>query len=303
MTLLLIGPPEREQAWQPIFENAGEALIIGEDAVQDPLSITHLACWQPPAELGRYPNLKAVISTGAGVDQMPLLPPGVALTRTLAPGIDAMVRDWVLMATLMLHRDMPRYLEQSARSEWRPHPPRLARAGRVGIMGLGRIGRTAAASLSSLGFDVAGWSRSGRPLENVRVYAHADLSAFLARTDLLICLLPLTDETRGLLNADLFAKLPEGAALIHAGRGAQLDMEAMRHALDAGHLRAAMLDVTEPEPLPQSHWAWTDPRVIITPHVAAQTDATEGAHHALAAIRATRDGSALPGLVDQGRGY
>ncbi len=303
MTLLLLGPPERARAWRPIFDAAGEELVVGEDAVQDPSAITHLACWTPPADLGRYPNLRAVISTGAGVDQMPALPPDVALARTLAPGIDAMVRDWVLMATLMLHRDMPRYLEQGAHGEWRTHPPRPASAGRVGIMGLGRIGRAAAASLLSLGFDVAGWSRSGHPVDNIEVYGHADLAAFLGRTDLLICLLPLTDETRGLLGADVFSSLPEGAALVHAGRGAQLDMEAMRSALDAGRLRAAMLDVTEPEPLPQSHWAWTDPRVIITPHTAAETDAVEGARHALAVIRATHDGSAIPGLVDREQGY
>lgn len=303
MTLLLLGPAERARDWLPIFERADETLIFGEDAVQDPLMITHLACWQPPEDLRRYPNLKAVISTGAGVDQMPVLPPGVALTRTLAPGIDAMVRDWVLMATLMLHRDIPRYLEQGAFGEWRRHPPRPASARRVGIMGLGRIGCAAATSLASLGFDVAGWSRSGRAVEGIDVYGYADLGDFLARTDLLICLLPLTDETRGLLGMDLFAKLPGGAALIHAGRGAQLDIEAMRRALDTGHLRTAMLDVTDPEPLPQDHWAWTDTRVIITPHIGAQTDAAEGAHHALAVIRATRAGSALPGLVDQEQGY
>ncbi|MGR3461197.1 MAG: NAD(P)-dependent oxidoreductase, partial [Roseovarius sp.] len=150
---------------------------------------------------------------------------------------------------------------------------------------------------------VAGWSRSGRPVDNIEVYGHADLAAFLARTDLLICLLPLTNETRGLLGADVFALLPEGAALVHAGRGAQLDMEAMRSALDAGRLRAAMLDVTEPEPLPQGHWAWPEPRVVITPHAAAETDAAEGAHHALAVIRATRDGTVIPGLVDKEQGY
>jgi glyoxylate/hydroxypyruvate reductase A len=303
MTLLLLGPPERARAWRPIFDAVGEELVVGEDAVEDASAITHLACWTPPADLGCYPNLKVVISTGAGVDQMPPLPPGVMLARTLAPGIDAMVRDWVLMATLMLHRDMPRYLEQAGRGEWRTHPPRPASECRVGIMGLGRIGRAAAAPLSSLGFDVAGWSRSGHPVDKIEVYGHADLVAFLARTDLLICVLPLTSETRGLIGADVFALLPEGAALVHAGRGAQLDMQALRSALEAGRLRAAMLDVTEPEPLPQSHWAWTDPRVIITPHTAAETDAVEGARHALAVIRATREGTAVPGFVDNEQGY
>ena len=127
MSLLLLSTPERARAWRPIFDAAGETLIVGEDAVTDPADITHIVCWMPPADPGRYPNLRAVISTGAGVDQMPDLPPGVALTRTIAPGIDDMVRDWVVMATLMLHRDMPLYLEQAAQGEWARPPDPLRR--------------------------------------------------------------------------------------------------------------------------------------------------------------------------------
>lgn len=303
MTLLLIGPSERGLVWGRLFEEAGEAMVFGEDAVEDPGGITHLACWNPPDDLGRYPNLKTVISTGAGVDQMPSLPEGLALVRTLAPSVDTMVRDWVVMATLMLHRDMPRYLAQGAEGEWLAHPPKQASAGRVGIMGLGRIGSLVAQTMVPLGFEIAGWSRSGAPVAGIEVYGQDDLASFLARTDLLICLLPLTDKTRGLLSAHVFGMLPRGAALVHAGRGAQLDMEAMRTALDEGRLNAAMLDVTEPEPLPQDHWVWRDPRVIVTPHVGGQTDAEEGARHALAVIRASRDGRDLPGRVDQNNGY
>ncbi|MFN3207395.1 MAG: 2-hydroxyacid dehydrogenase [Roseovarius sp.] len=303
MTLLLIGPKERGRVWGQVFEQAGEAMVFGEDAVDDPAAITHLACWNPPDDLGRYPNLTSVISTGAGVDQMPPLPEGVALVRTLAPSVDELVRDWVLMSSLMLYRDMPRYLAQAAEGEWRPHPPQQANAGRLGIMGLGRIGRLVAESTVSLGFDVAGWSRSGADVPGIKVYGHDDLEPFLARTDLLICLLPLTDQTRGLLSTRVFRMMPRGAALVHAGRGAQLDMEAMRSALDDGQLRAAMLDVTEPEPLPQDHWAWRDPRVIVTPHIGGETDAAEGARHALAVIRAGREGNNLPGLVHGNKGY
>ncbi|QFT96880.1 Glyoxylate/hydroxypyruvate reductase A [Roseovarius sp. THAF8] len=303
MTLLLIGPSERGRVWRQIFDEAGEPMVFGEDAVDDPKAVSHLACWNPPDDLGRYPNLKTVISVGAGVDQMPPMPQGVALVRTLAPSVDEMVRDWVLMATLMLYRDMPRYLAQASEGEWRAHPPQRASAGRVGIMGLGRIGRAVAEVAGALGFDVAGWSRSGAPVAGVDVYGPDDLEPFLARTDLLICLLPLTDETRGLLSSRVFAMLPRGAALVHAGRGAQLDMEAMRAALDDGHLKSAMLDVTEPEPLPKDHWAWQDPRVIVTPHIGGQTDSEEGARHALAVIRASRTGDDLPGLVHGKKGY
>lgn len=303
MTLLYLSTPERIPVWAPLLAEAGEEMVIGEEAVTDPAAITHIACWMPPRDLSRYPNLNTVISVGAGVDQMPPLPEGVALSRTIAPGIEEMVRDWVVMASLMLHRDMPRYLDQAGRGEWVTHHARLTRTCRVGIMGMGRIGRLAAQSLAALGFPVAGWSRSGAPIEGLEVFAADALEGFLARTDLLICLLPLTDETRGLLNAPLFVQLPRGARLVHAGRGPQLDMEALRAALDSGRLSAAMLDVTDPEPLPADHWAWHDPRIVVTPHVASHTDPEEGARHVLAVIRASREGQPIPGLVDPGRGY
>ena len=303
MTLLFHSIAARRTVWQALFAEAGEPLIASEAEVTDPAAVTAIACWTPPEDLSRYPNLRLVLSVGAGVDHMPPLPPGVALARTLAPGIEAMVRDWVVMATLMLHRAMPAYLAQGRAGLWRTHPVRLATDRRVGIMGMGRIGTLVAESLSSMGFQVAGLSRSGAAMGAVPLFPASQREAFLSRSDLLICLLPLTPETRGILNARTLAQLPEGAGLIHAGRGAHLDAVALRAALDRGHLSAAMLDVTDPEPLPQDHWLWRDPRVVITPHIAAQTDAAEGARHALAVMRALRGGGAIPGLVDQARGY
>lgn len=303
MTLLFLSTPERAEVWARVFAEAGEAMAVGEAAVSDPAAITHIACWTPPRDIARYPNLKVVISIGAGVDQMPRLPPNVALSRTIALGIEEMVRDWVVMAALMLHREMPRYLEQAARGQWAPHTVRPARTARVGVMGLGRVGRAAAQGLASLGFPVAGWSRSGAPVEGLEVFGQEALPDFLVRTDVLVCLLPLTSETRGLLSAGLFAGLPRGAGLVHAGRGAHLDMDALRAALNSGHLSAAMLDVTDPEPLPADHWVWVDPRVVVTPHVASHTDAEEGARHALAVVRCSRAGLPVPGVVDPGRGY
>jgi len=303
MALLLHSTADRCTVWSRLFAEAGEALIPGEDAVADPAEVTHLACWQPPADLGRYPNLSVVICTGAGTDHFPPLPPGVTLSRTLAPGIEAMVRDWVVMATLALHRELPRYVQQGRRGQWRTYPARPASSCRVGIMGMGRIGQLVAQSLSFLGFPVAGLSRSGRPVAGIEVHAAAGLRPFLARTDLLICLMPLTAETRGLMDEAFFAQLPGGARLVHAGRGAQLDMEALRRALDSGHLASAMLDVTDPEPLPEDHWAWRDPRLLITPHIGAHTDAEEGARHALHVISATRNGEPVPGAVDRTKGY
>jgi len=303
MALLFHSLPARGAVWADVFAKAGEAFIPNEASVSDPAAVTHLACWQPPEDLSRYANLKAVISIGAGADHFPPLPEGVVLVRTIAPGIEAMVRDWVVMATLALHRDLPIYLDQAARREWRPQTTRLARSRRVGIMGMGRIGRQVAMTLTGMDFPVAGWSRSGSAVDGVEVFGADVLDAFLARTDLLICLLPLTEETRGLMDDAFFGKLPDGARLVHAGRGAQLDMDAMRRAIGSGRLTAAMLDVTNPEPLPDDHWAWSDPRVIVTPHVGSHTDPEEGAHHALNVIRAMRGGDTPPGLVDRLKGY
>lgn len=303
MALLLLSPPERAAVWSAQFAQAGRPLIVGAEQIGDPAEVTEIACWRPPEDLARFANLRAVISVGAGVDQMPALPEGVVLSRTLAPGIEEMVRDWVVMATLMLHRDMPRYLAQAAQGLWQGHPVALARHRRVGILGMGRIGRLVAAQLSAMGFAVAGLSRSGAAVAGVTMIPADQRAAFLAQSDLLICLAPLTDETRGMMDAAFLAQLPQGARLIHAGRGAQLVMGDLRAALDRGQIGAAMLDVTDPEPLRSDHWAWADPRVIVTPHIGAVTDFVEGAQHALAVIAALEEGAPVPGAVDPARGY
>jgi glyoxylate/hydroxypyruvate reductase A len=303
MALLFLSTRARAPIWHRILTEAGEEMIEGEAAVTDPAAITEIACWTPPADLGRYPNLRAVISVGAGVDHLPPMPAGVALSRTLSSGIDTMVRDWVVMATLMLHRDLPTYLNQAREGIWKAQPVREAASRRVGILGMGRIGGLVAESLKALGFDVAGLSRSGAGDTGVTLFKPTETEAFLARSDLLVCLLPLTEETRGILGARTFGMLPKGAGLIHAGRGGHLCVADLRDALDTGQLSAAVLDVTDPEPLPADHWLWSDPRVIVTPHVAAQTNPVEGALHALAVIRAIRAGRPVPGLVDQARGY
>lgn len=303
MALLFLSTPARGRVWKRLFEQAGQEIILGEAAVTDPTAITHLMCWTPPQDLSLYPNLRVIISAGAGVDHMPDLPPQVVLSRTIAPGIETMVRDWAVMASLMLHRDMPAYLTQAKTGQWADRPVRAATDRRVGIMGAGRIGQLTGATLQNLGFPVAYFSRSGRPIGSAQTFAAHQLNDFLARTDLLIGLLPLTDETQGLMDAGFFDRLPTGGLLVQAGRGAQLHLDALRTALETGKIAGAMFDVTDPEPLPSHHWAWTDPRVIITPHIAAVTDHEEGARHALAVILADQTGAKIPGRIDPIAGY
>jgi glyoxylate/hydroxypyruvate reductase A len=240
---------------------------------------------------------------GAGVDQldMPRLPPGVGVVRMVEPGIREQMQEYITMAALALHRDLPCYLAQQRAARWRSGRNMPARERRVGVMGLGQLGLAVLEALRPFGFPLAGWSRGARAIDGVACFT--DLDAFLARTDILICLLPLTPQTTGILDAALFDRLPMGARLVHAGRGRQLDHEALLAALDSGRVEAAVLDVTEPEPLPSAHPLWSHPRVVLTPHIACQTRAEDAAHHVIAGIRAERAGLPIPGLVNQDRGY
>jgi glyoxylate/hydroxypyruvate reductase A len=172
------------------------------------------------------------------------------------------------------------------------------------VLGLGVLGRAVLASLHGLGFACAGWSRSPQRIDGVECHAGADgLRAFLARTDILICLLPLTDSTRGILCGSLFDQLPRGATLINVGRGGHLVQQDLLQALDAGQIGGAILDVCEPEPLPSGHPFWTHPKVVLTPHIASMTQPDTAADAVLDNIRRHREGLPMHGLVDRARGY
>ncbi|ABL73023.1 2-hydroxyacid dehydrogenase [Paracoccus denitrificans] len=304
MAVLFLSTPERGAVFREVFARDLPDMPFHVGQAPDPHAVRYLVAWTAPEGLARdYPNLRLIFSVGAGVDQFDLtaLPQGVGVVRMLEPGIARQMREYATMATLAMHRDLPAYLDQQRRGEWLPRMNVDAADRRVGVMGLGNLGQAVLESLRPFGFDLAGWSRSPRRIEGVA--CHTDLDAFLARTDILLCLLPLTAETEGMLNAALFDKLPMGARLVHLGRGRQLDADALRQALDSGRIAQAMLDVTEPEPLPAGHWLWRHPRVILTPHVASQTVAHEGALHVLAGIRADLRGQRPEGLVDRARGY
>jgi len=273
----------------------------------DPAQVRFLAAWEPPADLAtRLPNLQLLLSTGAGVDQFDFaaLPPGLPVVRMVEPGIVNGMVEYVTHAVLDLHRDMPAYRRSQQQRQWRVIQVRPASERRVGVLGLGSLGQAVLDKLVSFGFDCAGWSRSRHEVAGVRCHAGAEeLDAFLARTEILVCLLPLTDATRGLLNARLFAKLPRGASLVHVGRGAQLVAGDLLQALDEGRLAEAVLDVTDPEPLPPDDVSWSHPRVRITPHIASMTQPQTAARVAIENLRRFSRGEPLVGLVDRRRGY
>jgi len=273
----------------------------------NPVRVRYLAAWTLPQGFERqFPNLELVFSTGAGVDQFDLsqVPKGLPVVRLAEPGVIAGMVEYATMSVLALHRDLPTYIAQQRQGKWTAHRVHPASNRRVGVLGMGVLGRSVLAQLRSFGFQLAGWSRSRHQFEGVTCYAgENELPAMLSATDILVCLLPLTNETRGILDAKLFGALPHGASLVHAGRGAQLDHQALLDALDCGWISAAVIDVTAPEPLPVDHPFWSHPRILVTPHVASMTQPETAVDLVLENIRRHEAGASLVGMVDREKGY
>ncbi len=271
--------------------------------------------WQPPPGLLReLPKLGLIVSVGAGVDallQDPTLP-HVPLVRFVDPDLTGRMTAYIALNVLYHHRRMTEARELQAGKIWRYLPEPAAGEVRVGLMGLGVLGTAAARALAPLGYRLRGWSRTPKAVDGVASFSGSDgLAAFLGETDILAVLLPLTPETRGLVNRGLFARLSRrgrsallpGPVLINAGRGGvQVDADILA-ALDAGELYAASLDVFETEPLPAASPLWSHPRVVVTPHIAAESSPAAIARYALAQRRACQRGEALANLVDRARGY
>jgi glyoxylate/hydroxypyruvate reductase len=300
--------PVRGRVWAEIFARQAPQIDFRLwPEIGDPAEVRYLAAWEPPADIrAQFPHLEVLFSSGAGVDQFRFdeLPADLPIVRMVEPGIIQGMVEYVSWAVLSLHRDMPAYLRQQQQSQWKTIPVRPASRRRIGVLGLGSLGQAVLAQLRSFGFDCAGWSRSRHVIDGVQCFAGAEeLGMFLARSDLLICLLPLTEATRGVLNAELFAQLPAGASLVHVGRGPHLVEADLLAALASGQLKHAVLDVTDPEPLPAAHAFWQHPQIWLTPHIASMTQPETAAEVVLENIRRFEAEEPMHGVVDRALGY
>ena len=263
--------------------------------------------WGPPQQLfDEQPQLKAVFNLGAGVDKLMALrlPPALQVVRLHDAGMAVQMAEYVCHALIRFFREFDAYARQQAEGQWKPRPPHVRSDFPVGIMGLGALGARVARAVQAFDFPVLGWSRTRRDVDGVRCYAgEAELGDFLQATRMLVCLLPLTDDTRGILNRATLEQLQLGSYLINVARGALVVENHLRNLLDEGHLAGATLDVFEEEPLPPDHWLWTQPFVTITPHISAMTMRREAIAQVAQGVQALARGEAPLGLVQRGHGY
>ena len=269
--------------------------------------IEYLAFMHPDFDqLPAFPNLKAMFSRAAGVEDIVKHPklPKVPLGKVEPPGGDPMMTEYVIMHVLRLHRDMPGYQVAQANREWRRVPIVRPEQRRVGFLGLGMMAKTPALVLQSLGFKVSAWVRSPRAAAEVPLFhGHDQLEAFLGQTDIAVCLLPLTPETEGIFCARTFAMMPRGAMLVNVGRGKHVVDKDLIAALDSGQLSYAALDALSPEPLPPESPLWLHPKVTVMPHVARRPTVGQLVTEVAANVRSLGAGGRLLQEVDVAHGY
>ncbi len=308
-TLVFFSNTDDPAPWQAAIAAAVPSITFRVAPHTGPVdAVRYALVWKPPRGwLAQFPNLRAILSLGAGVDALledPALPPGIPITRMVDAGMGRQMAEYATYAVMHFHRHMQRYSALQREGRWAPLEPVAAARFTVGIMGLGVLGAQAAQMVASLGYPVLGWSRTTKQLPGVEVLSGNDaLPGFLGRTRLLLNFLPLTPATRGVIDAQLLAMLPRGAFVVNLARGGHLVEPDLLAALDRGHIAGAMLDVFEQEPLPATHPFWRHPAVVVTPHVAAVTQAEDAAAQVIANLQRLERGEMPVGLVDRGAGY
>jgi glyoxylate/hydroxypyruvate reductase A len=310
MNIAVSLPAEDKTEWwcQMLRDLMPDWNIYPINKVPDPDAVTYSVVWRPATgAMKPFKNLKAIVSLGAGIDHVladEQLPLHVPIIRTVGTDLTQRMKEYVALHVLRHHRELPAIQANQMRQLWEQIvvPPATQR--RVGVMGLGNLGAVAADLLKQIGFEVSGWSRSPKDLPGIKCYSGTEgFGAFLDGTEILVCLLPLTESTRGILNADTFNRLKRGASVINAARGPHLVDSDLLEALNSGQISSATLDVFHVEPLPKTHPFWTNPKITVTPHVASLIDAPTGSKIVAKNIRTFHETGTVADLADAKRGY
>lgn len=298
------------QAWLNALQTAmPEEQILAFDALSDADKATctvAIVANPNPLQLQQLPNLHWVHSVWAGVERLvaDLATSKLKIVRLVDPQLANTMAEAVLTWVLYLHRDIPAYTRQQTQKVWQAREYLAPQQRTIGLLGIGALGEAAAQSLLQARFSVCGWSRSAKSIAGVECFSGEDgLATMLAKTDILVCLLPLTPQTKGLIDAQLLAKLPQGASLINFARGAIVNHDDLHAALNRQHISHAVLDVFDIEPLPSTEWQWQHPQVSVLPHCSAPTDRKTASVIVAENIRRYRLNGELPASVDIGRGY
>jgi len=307
--VLFLLPPGWDALSKSLFGHAGfNSFLHGKDHYA-PQQIDYFVGFRPPhGFLKTLPRLKAIFSLGAGVDGFlrdPEFPRHLPVVRFVDQTLQREMAQYVTMHCLIIHRHQRGFDAAQKEHLWRQRMlARPSRELRIGILGMGDVGAVTAERLLMFDFQVFGWSRSRKTVPGVTSFAGAqELSPFLAQCDIMVCMLPLTPETEGIMDAKLFAGLPKGAWVMNVGRGGHCNEQDLLTALESDHLAGAVLDVFQTEPLPADNVLWDHPKVTVTPHIAGITDPRNAAAFVVDCVARAESGAPFPNVVDLSRGY
>jgi glyoxylate/hydroxypyruvate reductase A len=296
-------------AWiKALHENQNDIEVEVYPDISNKEKVEYALVWNhPPGVFKEFPNIKVIASMGAGVDHImrdPELPENVKVTRIVDEQLAKDMAEFVLALVLNKLRNLSLHQHLEQQREWKPKSYQRIEEVKIGIMGMGELGSTVGKKLIQNGFSVSGWANSKKDLGNIKMYAgQEELDPFLAESEILVCLLPLTPDTENILNKDIFKKLPENAFLINVARGNHLVENDLIDMIDTGHLSGAALDVFRKEPLPEDHPFWNHPKIQVTPHIASVTKPASVVSQVLGNYERMKNKEELENVVDKGKGY
>ncbi|MEM7380804.1 MAG: glyoxylate/hydroxypyruvate reductase A [Bacteroidota bacterium] len=308
MAVVIIRQDGKIEEWKQKLLEADPALEVYSYLEEHPREKISMAMvWKHPSGiLGDYTNLECIASFGAGVDFLfedKSIDPSIPITRVIDPFLASDMSEFVIAQILNYLKNIHQYDTDKKESVWQPLPYRRLKDTTVGILGMGELGRALARDLVALGTKVIGWASRAREFEQVKVYGREELTAFLGQSEILVCLLPLTPTTEGILNRKFFAQLPKGAYVINVARGGHVVDQDILDVIDSGHLSGACLDVYHREPLEKEHTFWQHPKIHMTPHIASVSDIASVVPQLLENYRRLQSGEPLKNEVSKEKGY